>query len=130
MLGSVVQVHLSPPHIPVRRTYLLTIALAFSVLAAAALAGVASAYAQLRAIPDDAKRGQLRFVREMVVEIDGAQIRLSPGAQIRNTDNRILLPSALPQDSLLVKYIADASGQVHRVWILTQEEAAKPDKKP
>jgi hypothetical protein len=130
MLGSVVQVHLSPPHIPVRRTHPLKIVLAFAVLAVAVLAGAASAHAQLRSIPDDAKRGQLRFVREMVVEIDGAQARLSPGAQIRNTDNRIILPSALPQDSLLVKYLADPSGQVHRVWILTQEEAAKPDKNP
>jgi hypothetical protein len=96
----------------------------------AILAAAAPAFAQLRSIPDDAKRGQLRFVREMTVDIDGAQTRLSPGAQIRNTDNRIVLPSALPPDSVLVKYIADAAGQVHRVWILTQEEAAKPDKKP
>jgi hypothetical protein len=125
MLGSVVQVHLSPPHIPLLRTLLL---IAGTVLAIASIA--APAYAQLRSIPDDAKRGQMRFIREMVVEIDGAQARLSPGAQIRNTDNRLLLPSALPQDSLLVKYIVDASGQVQRVWILTQEEAAKPDKKP
>jgi hypothetical protein len=114
----------------VRSTHLLTIVLAFAVSAVAAFAGATPAHAQLRSIPDDAKRGQLRFVREMVVEIDGAPARLSPGAQIRNTDNRILLPSALPQDSLLVKYLADPSGQVHRVWILTQEEAAKPDKKP
>ena len=71
----------------------------------------------------------MRYVRDVIVEIDGAQARLSPGAQIRNTDNRILLPSALPQDSLLVKYLADPAGQVHRVWILTQEEAAKTDKK-
>jgi len=29
-----------------------------------------------------------------------------------------------------VKYLVDAAGLVHRVWILTPEEAAKPDKKP
>ena len=128
MLGSVVQVHLSPPHIPVRRISFLKLALAFAVVAVTALAD--PAFAQLRSIPDAAKRGQLRFVREMIVDIDGTQARLSPGAQIRNTDNRIVLPTALPQDALLVKYLVDASGQVHRVWILTQEEAAKPDKKP
>jgi hypothetical protein len=103
-------------------------ALAFAVVGALTLAS--PVFAQLRSIPDDAKRGQLRFVREMIVDIDGSQARLSPGSQIRNIDNRIVLPSALPQDSLLVKYLVDASGQVHRVWILTQEEAAKPDKKP
>ena len=101
--------------------------MAFATLALLC-AGVA--LAQLRAIPDDAKRGQIRHVREMIVEIDGAQARLSPGAQIRNVDNRIVLPSALPQDPLLVKYLEDGAGLVHRVWILTPEEAAKPDKTP
>ncbi len=87
-------------------------------------------FAQLRSIPDDAKRGQIRPVREMIVEINGAQARLSPGAQIRSPENRIVLPGALPPEGLLVKYQVDAAGMVHRVWILTPEEAAKPDKKP
>ena len=99
-------------------------------MALALPASVASAYAQLRSIPEDATRARMLYVREMIVELDGKQVRLTPGAQIRSTDNRIVLPSALPQDSLLVKYIGDPAGQVHRVWILTQEEAAKPDKKP
>jgi hypothetical protein len=99
------------------------------ILATAIVACVGSAYAQLRSIPEEAKRGQMRYVRETIVEIDGAQARLSPGAQIRTADNRILLPSALPQDPMLVKYVTDAAGMLHRVWILTQEEAARPDKK-
>jgi hypothetical protein len=125
MLGSVVQVHLSPPLIPVR-----PISLRSSVFAALlALAAVGDASAQLRSIPEDAKRAQLRYVREMIVEIDGDRVRLSPGSQIRSVDNRIVLPSSLPQESLLVKYVTDAGGLVHRVWILSQEEAARPDKK-
>ena len=127
MLGSVVQVHLSPPHIPVRPKSLQSAVLAFAFLALTAFAG--SALAQLRSIPDDAKRAHLRHVREMIVEIDGEQTRLSPGSQIRGIENRIILPSALPQESVLVKYTTDAAGLVHRVWILTQEEAARPDKK-
>ena len=101
---------------------------AIAVLSALSLAG--AAFAQLRSIPEDAKRGQLRPVREMVVEIDGVPARLSPGAQIRNTENRIVLPGSLPQEGVLVKYLPDPAGLVHRVWILTGEEAAKPDKKP
>jgi hypothetical protein len=128
MLGSVVQVHLSPPPHIVRPVHLRSFALLIALLATGLQAGGA-AWAQVRSIPDEAKRGQLRYVREMIVEIDGATTRLSPGAQIRDIDNRILLPSALPQDRLLVKYVPDTSGLVHRVWILTQEEAAKPDKK-
>jgi hypothetical protein len=99
------------------------------VFAFAALSGAAAAMAQLRSIPDDAKRGQIRHVREMIVEIDGTQARLSPGAQIRGPENRIVLPGALPQEAVLVKYLADPAGLVHRVWILTPEEAARPDKK-
>lgn len=103
--------------------------IATAILATAALAGATAAFAQLRSIPDDAKRGQLRYVREMVIEIDGDRAQLSPGAQVRNVDNRIVLPGSLPQDALLVKYITDTAGHVHRVWILSPEEAAKPDKK-
>ena len=125
MLGSVVQVHLSPPNIPVRAARFLS-----TLFTAAALTCGGAAYAQLRSIPDDAKRGQIRPVREMIVEIDGAQARLAPGAQIRDTGNRIVLPGSLPQNAQLVKYTVDAAGLVQRVWILTQEETAKPDKKP
>ncbi len=133
MLGSVVQVHLSPPHIPVRLTrflsFVVSTSLATAFVAAAALAGATTAFAQLRSIPDDAKRGHVRHVREMIIEIDGDRAQLSPGAQIRNIDNRIVVPSSLPQDASLVKYLTDNGGLVHRVWILSQEEAAKPDKK-
>jgi hypothetical protein len=129
MLGSVVQVHLSPPHTLVKRVNLSLVASAVAVLAGSVLVGTVTAYAQMRAIPEDAKRGQIRHVREMIVEIDGEPARLSPGAQIRSPDNRIVLPTALPPDRVLVKYLSDPSGQVFRVWILTQEEAAKPDKK-
>ena len=129
MLGSVVQVHLSPPHTQVRASRPLP-ALAAIAAFAAALLGAGPAFAQFRPIPDDAKRGEIRPVREMVVEIDGKQMLLSPGSQIRGPENRIILPTALPQAPQLVKYVVDREGLVHRVWILTQEEAAKPDKKP
>lgn len=125
MLGSVVQVHLSPPNIPVRPTRPLSAALAAAALVLASTAG-----AQLRAIPDDAKRGQIRPVREMIVEIDGSPMRLAPGAQIRSRENRIVLPVALPAKAQLIKYQIDAAGLVKQVWILTEEEAAKPDRKP
>ena len=125
MLGSVVQVHLSPPNIKVRASRLLSL-----WISAVALACAGTTFAQLRTIPDDAKRGQIRHVREMVVDIDGIQARLSPGAQIRDRDNRIVLPAMLPADAQLVKYLVDQAGMIHRVWIMTEVEAAKPDKKP
>ena len=125
MLGSVVQVHLSPPNIPVHASRLLS-----TLIAAAAFACAGAAHAQLRPIPDDAKRGEVRHVREMIVAIEGTEAALSPGAQIRDASNRIILPGMLPSNGALAKYLVDPAGQVHRVWILTEEEAAKPDKKP
>ena len=82
--------------------------------------------AQVRAIPAAAKRGEIRHVQDMLVEIDGKRIMLAPGAQIRNAANLIIVPTALPPDAL-VRYLVDAQGMVMRVWILTPQEAAQPD---
>ena len=102
-----------------------------SRLISAAIVGLlfaSSALAQLRSLPDDAKRGRIRHVQEMLVEIDGTQIRLAPGAQIRSPENRLLVPSAVPTGAL-VKYTLDKGGLLQRVWLLTDEEAARPDKR-
>jgi hypothetical protein len=99
------------------------------LLAIAVLAGcAATAAAQLRSIPQDASRGTLSHVQEMIVEIGGSRQRLAPGAQIRDGSNRVVLPAAVPAGSL-VKYRLDPEGMVRQVWILTPEEAAQPDKK-
>jgi len=84
-----------------------------------------TAAAQLRTIPADAKSGTMRHLHDTIVEIDGQRARLSAGAQIRSDTNMIVLPTALPPDSL-VKYQLDEAGRVHRVWILTPQEAAQP----
>ena len=86
------------------------------------LAGAAAA--QLRTIPADAERAQIRHVQENVVELNGQRAQLAPGAQIRDTSNRVIVPTALPTDAL-VKYRLDDNGQVREVWILTPEEAAR-----
>jgi len=76
-------------------------------------------------IPQDARRGQMWHVEDTIVQIDDRRARLSHGAQIRNASNLIVVPTALPPGSL-VKYQLDADGYVHRVWILTPQEAAQP----
>ena len=92
----------------------------------AMLVAVTLAHAQLRSIPGAAKRGEMRHVQAMIVAIDGAAQQLSPGAQIRDAANRIIVPAAIPEGSL-VKYQLDKEGLVHRVWILSPEEAAARD---
>ena len=91
-------------------------------LIAVFVAGTAAA--QLRTIPADAERGELRHVQENVIELDGKRETLAPGAQIRDEANRIILPGAVAPGAI-VKYRRDANGAVSQVWILTTEEAAR-----
>ena len=56
---------------------------------------VTPAIAQLRSIPKEAPRGEIRHVQGMYVELNGKPVQLSPGAQIRDTDNRLVLPTSL-----------------------------------
>jgi hypothetical protein len=83
-----------------------------------------AAHAQLRSIPADARPATLRHLQDMIVELNGKPARLSPGAQIRDSHNRLVLPSALAH-STVVRYQVDAVGMVHRVWILSREEVAQ-----
>ena len=82
-----------------------------------------AATAQLRSIPKEAKPGVMRHLQDMTVEIDGKSRQLAPGAQIRDSDNRLLLPTSLAGKST-VRYLVDGAGLVHRVWILTPRERA------
>jgi len=88
-----------------------------------------AAFAQARQIPDGAKRGSVVQVEGAIVEIDGQRMRLSPGAQIRSRENLFIVQTSLPPGAT-VKYLLDATGQIFRVWVLTPEEAAAPDKTP
>ena len=92
------------------------------LLAAALLANPAAA--QLRTIPADARLGEIRHVQETIVLIDGVQMRLAPGVQIRDEWNRLMTPTALPPGAK-VRYLLDGEGQVRQVWLLTPQEAAK-----
>jgi hypothetical protein len=95
---------------------------AIALIAAALFA--AAALAQVRTIPKDAKRAKMSHVQERIVELDGKREMLAPGARIRDAGNRIIVPSALPANSV-VKYRRDANGALHEVWILTADEAKK-----
>ena len=95
-------------------------------LLAAAILLCASALvlAQLRTVPANSKRAVMSHVQEMVVQVDGKQARLAPGAQVRDIHNRLVLPTTIPRGSV-VRFQADPQGLISRVWILTPQEAAK-----
>ena len=82
------------------------------------------AAAQLRTIPKEAQYGQIRHLQAMVVELNGKEARLSPGAQIRDPDNRLVVPTSLAEKTL-VRFQVDGAGLVHRVWILSARERAQ-----
>ena len=90
------------------------------------LAFASGAMAQLRSIPADAKRGALSHVQGTVMELNGRRVEMSAGGQIRDGRNMILLPTAVPA-GVLVKYQLSADGKLHRVWVLTPQEASQPD---
>ena len=100
-------------------------------LVAVALAlGVSNpALAQLRTIPKEAQLGEIRHLESMVVEIDGKPQQLAPGAQIRDPDNRLVLPASLVEKSH-VRYLVDGTGMVRRVWILSAREIAELPRPP
>src|SRR3954470_17147944 len=85
----------------------------------------AQAQAQARNIPEQAKDGELSHLQDMIVSINGVAVRLAPGVQIRDPDNRLVVPTAVPKGSQ-VKYLLDQEGLVRQVWILTPEEAKQP----
>ena len=88
-----------------------------------ALALANPALAQLRTIPKEATLGEIRHLEAMLVEIDGKPRQLAPGAQIRDPDNRLVLPISL-SERFKVKYLLDGSAMVHRIWILSPREVA------
>ena len=115
------------PAIRSSRNSRITAAWARVWLAAAVVAlFCGSAAAQFRQIPDTALRGVIRHVQSLVVSIDGTPVSLSPGSNIRDTNNLIIVPNALPPAGALAGYLLDVNGQIHRVWLLTPQEAAIP----
>jgi len=98
-----------------------TIARLAAVLLLASLA--AGAWAQLRTLPAESKRGKIEHVQDMIVAIDGVQRRLAPGAQIRGPSNALLVPVAIPKGAI-ARYVLDGEGHVRQAWILSPTELA------
>ncbi|HKW38210.1 MAG TPA: hypothetical protein VJO54_10415 [Burkholderiales bacterium] len=99
---------------------------AYLVLLPALLAG--SAFAQLRTppIPADSHRGVIRHLGEMAVAVDSSVFQLAAGAQIRNQQNLIIVPTAIPRQGAWADYVLNSGGQIFRVWLLTPGELAVP----
>lgn len=82
----------------------------------------------LRSIPAQAKRAQMQPPVENLVQLGSKSLRMSPGAQIRSAQNLIVMPAQVRQPAL-VRYLVDPNGDISHIWILSAEEASRPDPK-
>jgi len=82
-------------------------------LASMALAGCPSS----RQLSDGSMLGTMTTQQLPVVNIDGKDYRLAPGARIVGQNNASVTPNQVPANSK-VRYRVDAAGQITQVWIL------------
>jgi hypothetical protein len=60
-----------------------------------------------------------------IIAVNGVADRFSPGARIRDRNNMLMLTGQLAGKTLYTVYRRDATGMVHEVWLLNQEEYTK-----
>ena len=115
-----------------RRTFHLAAVLAAlaptlpASLALALTSAPAAAQGIERPFPPDALRGKMTPGYFPDILIDGKPRRLAAGARIFNQDNMIAMPATLRGGDIVVNYTVDAAGMLERVWILNDDEAARP----
>ena len=83
--------------------------------------GSAFAQALFRVFPGPAELATFTPLNHPDILINQKPARLSPGALIRNTENRIVLLGSL-QGEYAVSYTKDFLGEVNLVWMLTPPE--------
>ena len=76
---------------------------------------------QVRNFPAESKLGNLTAVSFPIFTINGQQVQMGAGGQIRGIDNLIILPSVANYIGI-IRYQLDVTGNLHRVWILTPNE--------
>jgi hypothetical protein len=78
-----------------------------------------------RNFPEQAKRGEMKAYTYPSMRIGDNVYRLAAGSRIVNQQNLIIMPASLQIQSAPVMYILDTSGDLSRIWLLTDDEAAR-----
>ncbi len=76
-----------------------------------------------RDFPADATRARFSVIQYPIVKLGKYTMRLAPGAQVRDESNQIIMAPSL-SGSYHSLFTLDRSGEVFRVWILTDDEVA------
>ena len=71
-------------------------------------------------LPDGSMLGVMTTQQLPLVQIDGNERRLAPGARIIGANNASITPNQVPANSK-VRYRVDATGLVSHVWLLPPE---------
>jgi hypothetical protein len=109
----------------------LALAAFFASLAFIGVIGASAPSASLaqesvqRDAPKDVRLGRMTVVQPPVIQIDGKDDRLSPGARIRDARNMLVLSGSMAGSTVPVVYKRDGAGLVHEVWLLTADEYSK-----
>jgi len=99
-----------------------TALLGFAFAATAASAQIES----IRSAPKDVKPAIIAVsATPPIIQVDGKDDRFSPGARIRDRNNRLVLTGVLAGKSVYTVYKRDGAGLVHEVWLLNEEEYKK-----
>jgi hypothetical protein len=96
----------------------------FAILSTLMLSCVTlSAVAFERPFPNDVKRGTMTLTNGQNLMINGKPRAFSGAIQIRNADNLIQMSGSISGNAMPINYTENFQGDIHRVWILTAEEA-------
>ncbi len=76
-----------------------------------------------RQFPQNALRGELRLSSATEAMLNGAPVRLAPGARLRGVSNMLQMSGELIGLPLTVNYTTDLYGQLRDVWVLREDEA-------
>lgn len=79
-----------------------------------------------RAFPAGIKRGKMSTTALAEIVIDGKLKPLSVALRIYNDDNLLVTPASVDVRNIVVYYLENEVGEVHKIWILTAEEAKRP----
>jgi hypothetical protein len=108
---------------------LLAICLAVCLAVAASLVHTQVHAQSQRPLPASARLADFEMRQYPEILLNGELARMSAGGQIRDAQNRIVMPAGI-SGTHPVLYERDPSGQVSRIWILTADEVKAAKARP
>ncbi len=88
----------------------------FTLIAAIVTASVVLAQAMQRRVPTDAPRGRITVRTASLVEIDGKEFQVAPGARFLTPKNATVTPNRV-EAGAQISYQLDERGHIETVWI-------------